>query len=283
MKLRKVMKLVVIALVVISVLILFAPLISAFSVNQSLLDGVTERGTQFDYTMDALGPVNFSRQNSVSTAISNLGMTHSYVNVSSESGGAIFSISIYGQPPGNTGVILAKSFEMYEPYGSQIYQSFFPSDLSNNGEFYHAFNVVGEVTGTTTQYATINVGKGSLYSISQKATLIGVPSQPTGYYGQLSRQMNANTAYYVNTPSNAFLSYLLFSGNSTVISCLLGSSSVTNVSLFYLHLTTENSALSALNLPHYIVQYAVIVVIVWIIGVIYLVSLYRAVSRRGKR
>ncbi|MCL4330358.1 MAG: hypothetical protein M1533_05110 [Candidatus Thermoplasmatota archaeon] len=283
MKLKKFILLVIIVLVVLSAVALFAPVIGAYSVNGSLVKGATAQGGRFQYTMDSVGPICFLHQNGVSREISNLGMTTSYVNISMESGEAVFSISIYGQPPGSSSVNLAKSFKLYASSSSEIYQSFFPPDFSGAGQFYHAFNVIGEDTGITTDHGIINVGKASLYSVSQKTVLLSVPCQPTGYYGQLSQQMASNTVYYLNTPSNAFLSYLLFSGNSTVVSLLLGSSSVTNVSLFYLQLVTENSALSSLNLQHYIIQYAIIAVIIWVVGVIYLVSVYRVVSRKGKR
>ena len=283
MKLKKFLLLVIMVLLVLSAVALFAPLIGAYSVNASLVKGATAQGAQFQYTMDAVGPVCFSHQNAVSRDISNLGMTTSYVNISMESGSALFSISIYGQQPGSATVNLAKSFKFYAPSGSGFYQSFFPPDFSSTGEFYHAFNVIGQDNGITTEHGIINVGNGPLYSVSQKTVLLNVPCQPTGYYGQLSQQLASNTVYYLNTPSNAFLSYLLFSGNSTVISMLLGSSSVTNVTLFYLQLVMENSALSSLNLQHYIIQYAIIAVVIWVVGSTYLVSVYRVVSRRGKR
>ncbi len=281
LKLKTFIIIVLVVLTVLSAFVLFAPVIQAYDVNGSLVRGATHEGAQFQYEMDALGPICFSHKNPIIHGISNCEMTISYVNVTLGAGSATFSVSLYGQP--NSSVALIKSFKFSASSSSQIYQSFFPPDLTGNGEFYHVFNAVAEDKETTTVYSTINVGTGSLYSFSQEVILLNVAGQPTGFWGQVSKEMDANIAYYVDTPSNAFLSDLCFSGNSTAISQLLGSSSVTNVTLFSLQLTKEDSALSSLNLQHYITQYLSIAIIIWVVGVMYIVSVYRGMKRKGRR
>ena len=113
--------------------------------------------------------------------------------------------------------------------------------------------------------------------------MIDVASQPTGYYGNLSKSLSANTAYYINTNSGAFLNYMMLSGNSSIVSTILGSSSISNVTLFYIALESTNSSVQSLNIPHYIVQYEVVVAVIWIVGSLYMVSLYRRVSKKGRK
>ena len=190
--------------------------------------------------MDALSPVNFYRSNSVSQNITNLGLTTSFINISMKNNMAFFSVKLYGEPPGDNNIHLAKSFVLNVSEHSKLFQSFFPSSTMAPGTSTNVFNVTGVYSGTVNNaYSKVDVGPGVLYSTSQKVTMINVPSQPSGFYENLSVMFGANSAYYINSPSGMFLSYVLFSGNSSIVSALFGDSSVSNVSLLLISLMMQ--------------------------------------------
>lgn len=251
--------------------------------NDSLMNGAQESGASFEYEMNAMGPINFYRNNTMSNDIGNLGFVTSYLNVTAGNGQSVFSFRIYGQPVGTVQVLLARSFSVNVSSSSGLYTSFFPAAFDHAGQFVRVFNETAQNTGASGAYSSINVGKGILYSYSEKIKMIDVPSQPTGYYGNLSKSLSANTAYYINTNSGAFLNYMMLSGNSSIVSTILGSSSISNVTLFYIALESTNSSVQSLNIPHYIVQYEVVVAVIWIVGSLYMVSLYRRVSKKGRK
>ena len=251
--------------------------------NDSLMNVAQENGVSFEYEMNAMGPINFYRNNTMSNDIGNLGFVTSYLNVTVGNGQSVFSFRIYGQPVGTVQVLLARSFSVNVSSSSGLYTSFFPAAFDNAGQFVRVFNETAQNTGASGAYSSINVGKGILYSYSEKIKMIDVPSQPTGYYGNLSKSLSANTAYYINTNSGAFLNYMMLSGNSSIVSTILGSSSISNVTLFYIALESTNSSVQSLNIPHYIVQYEVVVAVIWIVGSLYMVSLYRRVSKKGRK
>ena len=283
MKLRKFLILFITVLAIISAFALFTPLLEAYSMNDSLMNGAQESGASFEYEMNAMGPINFYRNNTMSNDIGNLGFVTSYLNVTVGNGQSVFSFRIYGQPVGTVQVLLARSFSVNVSSSSGLYTSFFPAAFDNAGQFVRVFNETAQNTGASGAYSSINVGKGILYSYSEKIKMIDVPSQPTGYYGNLSKSLSANTAYYINTNSGAFLNYMMLSGNSSIVSTILGSSSISNVTLFYIALESTNSSVQSLNIPHYIVQYEVVVAVIWIVGSLYMVSLYRRVSKKGRK
>ena len=273
----------IIVLAIISASVLFTPLLEAYSLNDSLINGAQEGGASFEYEMNAMGPVNFYHSNTISNDIGDLGLVTSYLNVTAGNGLAVFSIRIYGQPLGTTAQILAKSFSINVGSSSSLYKSFFPAAFDHAGQFVSVFNETAQNTGTSSAYSAINVGKGILYSYSEKINMISVPSQPTGYFGNLSQAYSANTAYYINTNSGAFLNYMMLSGNSSIVSNIFGSSSVSNVTLFYITLESTNSSVQSLNISHYVAQYAVVVGVIWIVGSLYIISLYRRVSKRRRK
>lgn len=283
MKLRKFLILFITVLAIISAFALFTPLLEAYSMNDSLMNVAQENGVSFEYEMNAMGPINFYRNNTMSNDIGNLGFVTSYLNVTVGNGQSVFSFRIYGQPVGTVQVLLARSFSVNVSSSSGLYTSFFPAAFDNAGQFVRVFNETAQNTGASGAYSSINVGKGILYSYSEKIKMIDVPSQPTGYYGNLSKSLSANTAYYINTNSGAFLNYMMLSGNSSIVSTILGSSSISNVTLFYIALESTNSSVQSLNIPHYIVQYEVVVAVIWIVGSLYMVSLYRRVSKKGRK
>lgn len=283
MMLRKFLILFITVLAIISAFALFTPLLEAYSMNDSLMNVAQENGVSFEYEMNAMGPINFYRNNTMSNDIGNLGFVTSYLNVTVGNGQSVFSFRIYGQPVGTVQVLLARSFSVNVSSSSGLYTSFFPAAFDNAGQFVRVFNETAQNTGASGAYSSINVGKGILYSYSEKIKMIDVPSQPTGYYGNLSKSLSANTAYYINTNSGAFLNYMMLSGNSSIVSTILGSSSISNVTLFYIALESTNSSVQSLNIPHYIVQYEVVVAVIWIVGSLYMVSLYRRVSKKGRK
>ncbi|OWP56721.1 MAG: hypothetical protein B2I17_04535 [Thermoplasmatales archaeon B_DKE] len=282
MKLRSFLAMFIVVLAIISAFALFTPLLQAYNMNHSLLNGTQANGTTFEYEIGAMGPVNFYHNNTISNDIGNLGLATSYLNITITNGHAFFSVKIYGQPT-DSQVLLAKSYSTNVSSSSKLYDSFFPGALDHNGQFVNVFSETAQFTGASNAYSSINVSKGILYSYSEKVNMINVPLQPTGYYGNLSKILSANSAYYINTNSGAFLNHLLLSGNSSIISTILGSSSVSSVTLFYITLQSTNSSVLSLNVSHYIVQYAAIVAVMWIVGSLYIISLYRRQSRRWRK
>lgn len=282
MKLKRFLILLTSVLAIVSIILLFSPLLEAYSLNNSLVDGAVNPGATYSYEMGALGPIDFYHNNSVSNLIGNLGFTTSYVNITLENGYAKFSVKLYGDGLGGN-VTLADSFNLKASDQSRIFESFFPSGLGKAGEFVNVFNNTGQYYGTESVFSTVNVGEGTLYSTSQMVNLSNVPGQPSGYYENLSRTYDANSVYYIESPSHSFLSYIMFTGNSSVFSSLLGSSSVSNVTLLYISLERTDVAVETLNVTHYVMQYIAVVVILWILAVVYMISLYRRASLKQRR
>jgi len=282
MKLRSFLTMFIVVLAIISAFTLFTPLLQAYNMNHSLFNGTQTNGTTFEYEIGAMGPVNFYHNNTISSDIGNLGLATSYLNITITNGHAFFSVKIYGQPT-DAQVLLAKSYSTNVSSSSKLYASFFPGTLDHNGQFVNVFSETAQFMGTSNAYSSVSVGKGILYSYSEKVNMINVPLQPTGYYGNLSKILSANSAYYINTNSGAFLNYLLLSGNSSIISTILGSSSVSSVTLFFISLESTNSSVLSLNVSHYIVQYAAIVAVMWIAGSLYIISIYRRRSGRWRK
>ncbi|KAA8922407.1 hypothetical protein [Thermoplasma sp.] len=282
MKLKRFLILLTSVLAIVSIILLLSPLLEAYSLNSSLVDGAVCPGATYSYEMNALGPINFYRNNSVSNLLGNLGFTTSYINITMENGYAVFSVKLYGESS-EENVTLADSFILKAGDHSRLFESFFPSGLGMEGEFVNVFNNTGQYYGTVSSFSAVNVGTATLYSTSQMVKLINVPGQPSGYYENLSRNFDANTVYYIESPSHSFLSYIVFTGNSTVFSALLGSSAVSNVTLIYISLEKTDVAVETLNISHYVMNYIAVVVILWILSVVYMVSLYRRVSLKQRR
>lgn len=282
MKLRRFLTLFTAVLAVISVTVIFAPLLEAYSLNSSLVEGAVNPRATYSYEMDAFGPINFYHNNSASNLMGNLGFTTSYINITMENGYATFSVKLYGKPAGDTQVHLADSFVLKAGDQSRLFESFFPSGIGEAGVFVNVFNNTGQYNGTANAFSAVNVGRGTLYSTSQMVKLINVPEQPSGYFERLSCTLDANSVYYIESPSHSFLIHILFTGNSTVISTLFGSSSVSNVTLLYISLERTNVAVETLNVLDYVAQYITVVPIMWILGVVYMISLYRKASWRRR-
>ena len=284
MKLKRFLILLMSILVIVSVALIFTPLLEAFSQNSSLVQGAVSPGATYSYEMDVIGgQINFYRDNSVSNLIGNSNFTNSYINVTMDNGYATFSVKLFSDC-GVDKTILADSFVLKAGENSKLLESFFPSGLGKEGGFVNVFNNTGQYNGTSNVYSEINVGRGgTLYSTSQEVKLINVPQQPSGFLGNLSRTLGANSVYYIGTQSHSFLSHICFTGNSTVISQLFGSTSVSNVSLLYISLRNTNVAVETLNVSHYVTQYVTVVAIIWVFGVIYMVSIFRRASLKRRK
>jgi len=281
MKLKRFLILLTSVLAIVSVILLTLPLLEAYSLNSSLVGGAVSPGATYSYKMNAV-LINFYHNNSISHLLGNFSFTTGYINITMENGYATFSVKLYGQPAGEN-VTLADSFVLKASDHSSLFESFFPSGLVEAGEFVNVFNNTGQYYGAASAFSSVNVGKGTLFSTSQMVKLINVPEQPSGYFENVSRELNANSVYYIESPSHSFLGHIVFTGNSTVISALLGSSSVSNVTLLYISLEKTDVAVETLNVMHYVMHYIAVVVILWILGVVYMISLYRRVSLKQRR
>jgi len=281
MKLRTILIIISLILVLITVIALMGPWVEASALDNTLVKGPLENGATYSYKMYASGPINFYKNNSLSEYLGNLNFVVGYINITINNNVASFNISLFGQnQPGQ--VVLAKSFVLNENYSSDLCHSFFLTISSFNGAFIKVFNVTGVNEGISKNFSVINVPGGNIYSISHFVNLINVPQQPKGYWGNLSRESDANTAYYVQSTSGYFLSEITFSGNSTVIAKIFGSSYVSNVTLLSLILQKTNVAVEPLNASYYLTRYIFVIVAVWILGIVYMISLYRRVSRKGR-
>ncbi len=281
MKLRKILTIISLILILITVIALMEPWIEASALDGTLVKGPLENGATYSYKMYAPGPINFYKNSSLSEYLSDGNFVVGYINITINNNVASFNISLFGQNlPGQ--VVLAKSFVLNENFSSDLCRSFFPTISSFNGAFVKVFNLTAVNEGVAEKFSIINVPGGNIHTISHHINLINVPQQPTGDWEYVTSSWGANNAYYVQSTSGYFLSEITFSGNSTVIAKIFGSSYVSNVTLLYMILQKTNVAVEPLNTSYYLTRYTVVIVAVWILGIVYMISLYRRVSRKGR-
>ncbi|GEM_PF-5434483 len=280
---------ILVVLLILSAILLFVPVLKAESLNNSLVEGSLNSGATYSYIIESTGgTINFYKENALSKKLSNMNFIDGYINVTVESEKVIFNIRLYYQNVSTSlKVKLAKSFNLVESKTSEITRSFFPNNsMGRNTIFIDVFNLTAKYTGKSTYwyFSSVSNGRYSLNSISEKFDLINVPQEPKGFFKNVTKQSGGNYLYYINSRSGgAFLSYLFMSGNSSVIAALFDNSSVSNVTLFSIKLQKTNVGVDTLNLSYYLDRYLAIVPLLWIIGVVYMVSIYRRISRKGRR
>lgn len=270
-------------LLIITGIMISAPLMTAQNFEKSLPENAISSNAKYCYKM---GPaelgLNFSKNNKISSAGCDYNYTVGYVNITMQKDHALFYINIYNRTSPSGIVKLACSFHLDVNQSSILYKTFFPKNVKK-GEFLNIFGYTAEDKGVRKIYRNVNEYGTTLYSCPQKITLMNVKGCPTGFSHNLSLSSGGNNASYINTPSHAFLNQICFTGNSTVIAQLFGNTGLINVTIMGIILMKAYTSLSTLNLRHYLYKYVPIVVILWILGIIYMVSVFIKVSKKSKR
>jgi hypothetical protein len=279
-KLRKFMVIFILVISFLTASITVSPLIMTYNENSTLISGVDSQGAVYHYEMISEGPINFYKKNSMEKAIGDSSFYTGYINISVSRKVYDFSIRIYGDA--NFNITLVKSFSTLSTQDSKLSSSFFTNAGMGIGEFTNVFNITAQNIGQGTNFGIIPNPHGSIHAISEELNLTQVSQQPEGFYESVSNETGGNRAYYVQSSSGFFLTQMQLTGNSSVVASLFENSSVSNVSLFSISLISTNVSIGQLNLSYYLSKYVVVDVIMWVVGIMFLISLYRSASRRRK-